>query len=156
MSQPDQPLVSILMGSQNDDEFLRPLYATLEGFDVAFEKRVLSAHRQPVQLVQYLSSAEGTVRVFVAAAGYSAALPGVVAAHTLRPVIGVPVPAGPLQGIDALLSIVQMPGGIPVAAVALGSPGPKNAGLLAVSILALADTGLEAKLRAHRDQLAAG
>jgi phosphoribosylaminoimidazole carboxylase PurE protein len=141
------------MGSANDDDFLKPAYEVFESFGILYEKRVLSAHRQAPKLAQYLAEAGG-IRVFLAAAGYSAALPGVVAAHTIRPVIGIPVPAGPLKGVDALLSIAQMPGGIPVAAVAIGSPGPKNAALLAAQILALADEPLAAKLRDYRRELA--
>jgi phosphoribosylaminoimidazole carboxylase PurE protein len=145
-------VVSVLMGSANDDDFLKPAYEVFESFGIPFEKRVLSAHRQPAKLAQYLGEAKH-VRVFLAAAGYSAALPGVVAAHTIRPVIGIPVPAGPLKGVDALLSIAQMPGGIPVAAVAVGSPGPKNAALLAAEILALADEALAKKLLDYRKEL---
>jgi 5-(carboxyamino)imidazole ribonucleotide mutase len=96
------------------------------------------------------------IKVFIAAAGLSAALPGVVASHTIQPVIGVPVPAGPLKGVDALLSIVQMPGGIPVGAVGLGSNGPKNAALLTAEILSLADEDLRARLRKYREKLSEG
>jgi phosphoribosylaminoimidazole carboxylase PurE protein len=149
-----EPVVSILMGSANDDEFLRPAYQILDELGIPYEKNVLSAHRNAERLAEYLRQAKDReIRVFIAAAGYSAALPGVVAAHTTRPVIGVPIPAGPLQGVDALLSIVQMPGGIPVAAVAVGSPGPKNAALLAASMLGLADESIHQKLKAYRKKL---
>ena len=147
------PVVSILMGSANDDEFLKPAYEMLGELGVAFEKRVLSAHRNAKRLGESLDQAD-SIRVFIAAAGYSAALPGVVAAHVIRPVIGIPVPAGPLKGADALLSIAQMPGGIPVAAVGVGSMGPKNAALLAAEILALSDEAVAANLRDFRQKLA--
>jgi 5-(carboxyamino)imidazole ribonucleotide mutase len=118
---------------------------------------VLSAHRQPEQLRAYVADAEDRgIKVFVAAAGLSAALPGVVAAHTNRPVIGVPIPAGPLKGIDSLLSIVQMPGGIPVATVGVGSHGPKNAAVLAAEILSLSDDSLLARLKKYREKLSKG
>lgn len=150
-------VVSILMGSKSDDAHMEVAYKLLDEFGVAWEKKVLSAHRQPEKLREYLLTAEKRgIRIFVAAAGLSAALPGVVAAHTLRPVIGVPVPGGPLKGMDALLSIVQMPGGIPVATVGVGSHGPKNAAILAVEMLALSDDTLVRRLREHRDKLAEG
>lgn len=149
--------VSILMGSKNDDEFLQSAYELLDRFGIQWEKRVLSAHRQPEALRTYLDDAnQRGVRVFIAAAGLSAALPGVVAAHTSRPVIGIPVPGGPLKGIDALLSIVQMPGGIPVATVGVGSHGPKNAAVLAAEILALSDDAVGVRLDDYRRQLTAG
>jgi 5-(carboxyamino)imidazole ribonucleotide mutase len=151
------PVVSILMGSQSDDAHLESTYKLLDEFAVAWEKRVLSAHRQPDKLRDYLMESEGRgIKIFIAAAGLSAALPGVVAAHTLRPVIGIPVPGGPLKGVDALLSIVQMPGGIPVATVGVGSHGPKNAAILAVEMLAVNDDGVLQKLRQYRQKLAEG
>jgi 5-(carboxyamino)imidazole ribonucleotide mutase len=116
--------------------------------------RVLSAHRQPDKLRAYVAEAEGRgILVFIAAAGLSAALPGVISSHSLKPVIGIPVPGGPLAGVDALLSIVQMPGGIPVAAVGVGSHGPKNAAVLAAAILALSDGAVRAKLERYRESL---
>ena len=136
---------------------MKPTFKLLDDFGVGWEKRVLSAHRQPDKLRAYLAEAENSgVRVFIAAAGLSAALPGVVAAHSLRPVIGVPVPAGPLRGVDALLSMVQMPGGLPVATVGVGSHGPKNAAVLALQILSLSDTSALETLRQYRDELGAG
>jgi len=145
------------MGSKSDDEFLTSTYALLDEFGISWEKKVLSAHRQPDALRAYLEEADaGGVKIFIAAAGLSAALPGVVAAHTLRPVIGVPVPGGPLKGMDALLSIVQMPGGIPVATVGVGSHGPKNAAILAAEILALADDATRDKLTQYREKLRNG
>ncbi len=150
-------VVSVLMGSKSDADHLKPTFKLLDDFGVGWEKRVLSAHRQPDKLRAYLAEAENSgVRVFIAAAGLSAALPGVVAAHSLRPVIGVPVPAGPLRGVDALLSMVQMPGGLPVATVGVGSHGPKNAAVLALQILSLSDTSALETLRQYRDELGAG
>ncbi|MCZ6767407.1 MAG: 5-(carboxyamino)imidazole ribonucleotide mutase [bacterium] len=149
--------VSIIMGSKSDDEHMKPTYDLLDRFEIGWEKRVLSAHRQPDALLAYVKEKNNSnVQVFVTAAGLAAALPGVVAAHTIRPVIGVPVPGGPLNGMDALLSIVQMPGGIPVATVGLGSNGPKNAAMLCVHILALSDDGLRSKLVSYRDELSRG
>jgi phosphoribosylaminoimidazole carboxylase PurE protein len=151
------PVVTILMGSESDDAHMEPAYKLLDELDIAWEKRVLSAHRQPEQLRAYVADAEDRgIKVFVAAAGLSAALPGVVAAHTNRPVIGVPIPAGPLKGIDSLLSIVQMPGGIPVATVGVGSHGPKNAAVLAAEILSLSDDSLLARLKKYREKLSKG
>ncbi|MFH1754621.1 MAG: 5-(carboxyamino)imidazole ribonucleotide mutase [Candidatus Latescibacterota bacterium] len=157
MTPPKQPLVSIVMGSKSDEEHLKNLFVQLDQLGISWEKRVLSAHRQPEKLGQYVSDADRRgILVFIAAAGLSAALPGVIASATLRPVIGIPVPAGPLQGVDALLSIVQMPGGIPVATVGLGSNGPKNAAHLAAEILALGSKSILKKLQAFRDAQKAG
>jgi 5-(carboxyamino)imidazole ribonucleotide mutase len=151
----NETVVSIIMGSESDDSHLKSTYELLDGFGIAWEKRVLSAHRQSDKLRAYLDEAnEKGIRVFIAAAGLAAALPGVVAAHTLKPVIGIPVPGGPLKGMDALLSIVQMPGGIPVATVGVGSHGPKNAAILAAQILALSDDAVAKKLAEHRKKLA--
>jgi len=147
-------VVSIVMGSKSDEGHLEPAFKILDELGVPWEKRALSAHRQPDELREYIASADANgVRVFIAAAGLSAALPGVIAAHTLKPVIGIPVPGGPLKGIDALLSIVQMPGGIPVATVGVGSHGPKNAAVLAAEILGLSDAALLKKLHAYREGL---
>jgi 5-(carboxyamino)imidazole ribonucleotide mutase len=149
--------VAVIVGSKSDLEFMEPAFSQLDELDVAWDKKVLSAHRRPEELDRYVTevSAAG-VRVIIAAAGLSAALPGVVASKTLVPVIGVPVPGGPLRGIDALLSIIQMPGGIPVAAVGLGSQGPRNAALLAAEILALQDRELRQRLEAKREQYKQG
>lgn len=148
------PVVSIIMGSKSDEGHLESTFKILDQMEIPWEKRALSAHRQPDELREYVGGAESRgIQVFIAAAGLSAALPGVVAAHTARPVIGVPVPAGPLAGVDALLSIVQMPGGIPVAAVGVGSHGSKNAAVLAAEILALSDGALRERLRRFREGL---
>ena len=147
-------VVSIVMGSKSDEGHLEPTLKILDELGIPWEKRVLSAHRQPDELRAYVGEAEGRgVRLFIAAAGLSAALPGVIASHTLKPVIGVPVPGGPLGGVDALLSIVQMPGGIPVATVGLGSHGSKNAAVLAAEILALSDDAIHEKVRQYREGL---
>lgn len=147
-------VVSIVMGSKSDEAHVEPALKLLDELGIAWEKRVLSAHRQPDKLRAYIAEAEGRgTRVFIAAAGLSAALPGVISSHTLKPVIGIPVPGGPLAGVDALLSIVQMPGGIPVAAVGVGSHGPKNAAVLAAGILALSDDRVRENLQRYRDSL---
>ncbi len=143
------------MGSKSDDDHLKSAYKLLDEFGIAWEKKVLSAHRQADKLRAYLDGADG-IRVFITAAGLSAALPGVVAAHTLKPVIGIPVPGGPLKGVDALLSIVQLPGGIAVATVGVGSHGPKNAAVLAAQMLALSDKNVHAKLVEYRKKLSEG
>jgi 5-(carboxyamino)imidazole ribonucleotide mutase len=142
------------MGSKSDEGHLEPAFKLLDEFGIPWEKQILSAHRQPDELRQYIEDADARgISVFIAAAGLAAALPGVMAAHTLKPVIGIPVPGGPLKGIDALLSIVQMPGGIPVATVGIGSNGPKNAAVLAARILSLSDAAIGEKLRRHRDSM---
>lgn len=145
------PLVGVVMGSKTDFAVLAPAVALLEEFGVPHEVRVVSAHRTPDQMFAYAESAHGRgLRVIIAAAGGAAHLPGMLAAKTLVPVIGVPVPATALAGIDALLSIVQMPKGIPVATVAIGQPGAANAALLAVQVLATTDPALHTALAAWR------
>jgi 5-(carboxyamino)imidazole ribonucleotide mutase len=152
---PGRPLVAILMGSRSDLETMRRAADVLGELGVASETRVLSAHRTPEALVSYVKEAEGRgVRVFIAGAGGAAHLAGVVAAHTLRPVLGVPIQSKALQGLDSLLSTVQMPAGIPVATLAIGDAGATNAGLLAAEILALADEGLRDRLRERRERAA--
>jgi phosphoribosylaminoimidazole carboxylase PurE protein len=144
-------LVALLMGSDSDLPAVKEACAMLTSFGVPFEVRVLSAHRSPEDLVSYVKQAEqGGVRVFIAAAGGAAHLAGVVAAHTIRPVIGIPIQTSSLNGLDSLLSIVQMPGGVPVATMAIGTAGARNAGLLAVQILALSDESIDEKLRQYR------
>ncbi len=151
------PLVSVIAGSKNDEEFLEPAFSILRDFGIPFEFKVLSAHRNTDRLFAYIEEAdEQGVQIYLTAAGFSAALPGVVAAKTLRPVLGIPVPVGPLQGIDALLSIVQLPSGIPVAGVPLGAHGPKNAALLAAHILALHDEEIAGHVAAYRKALNSG
>ncbi len=151
-----KPFVAILMGSDSDFPVMESSTDTLDKLGVAWEVRVTSAHRTPEATREYITDAEQRgCKVFIAAAGMAAHLAGAVAAHTLRPVIGVPVNAGPLNGADALLSTVQMPGGIPVATVAIGKAGAKNAGYLAAQILAVADEDLFARLRDEREANAA-
>jgi 5-(carboxyamino)imidazole ribonucleotide mutase len=147
------PLVGVIMGSKSDYDFLAPAVELLEELDVPHEVRVVSAHRTPDLMFEYASTAESRgLRVIIAAAGGAAHLPGMVAAKTLVPVLGVPVPATALQGIDSLLSIVQMPKGIPVGTLAIGRPGAANAALLAAAILANDDPPLRERLRAWRAQ----
>jgi len=143
------PLVSILMGSASDAEIMEPARQILKEFDIPCEAKVLSAHRTPEQTMQYVKSAkERGTKVFIAGAGGAAHLPGVVAAYTTLPVIGVPIKSKSLNGMDSLLSIVQMPAGIPVATVAID--GASNAGLLAIAMLALSNAELSKKLDAYR------
>jgi 5-(carboxyamino)imidazole ribonucleotide mutase len=145
------PLVSILMGSDSDLPTVRETCTVLSTFGVPFEVRVLSAHRSPEDLVAYVKQAElQGVQLFVAAAGGAAHLAGVVAAHTIKPVLGIPIQTTALNGLDSLLSIVQMPGGVPVGTMAIGAAGARNAGLFAVQVLALADQDLAEKLKRSR------
>ena len=150
----DKPLVGIVMGSDSDWPLVRKTCETLDSFGVAYETRVISAHRTPEVAREYSKSAEGRgLKVVIAAAGGAAHLAGVIAAATVLPVIGVPVAGGALNGLDALYATVQMPGGVPVATVACGSAGPVNAALLAVQILGTADGALREKFRAHKETL---
>jgi len=146
-----KPLVAVIMGSKSDYETLAPAVEILREFQVPYEARVVSAHRTPDLLFEYASSAESRgLRVIIAGAGGAAHLPGMVASKTLVPVLGVPIPATMLQGVDSLLSIVQMPKGVPVGTLAIGKPGAANAGLLAVEILAISDPDLREKLHTWR------
>ena len=146
--------VSIIAGSRNDEDYLEPAFSVFRDFSITFEFKVLSAHRNTERLFEYIEDADARgVSIYLTAAGFSAALPGVVAAKTLRPVLGIPVPVGPLQGIDALLSIVQLPSGIPLAGMPLGGHGPKNAALFAAHILALHDPEVAKHVAAFRDAL---
>jgi len=146
--------VGVLMGSDSDWPLLEDTAKTLKEFDVAFEVRVLSAHRTPERAAEYSQTARARgIKVLIAAAGGAAHLAGVVAAHTVLPVIGLPVKGGALDGLDAMLSTVQMPAGIPVATVALGRSGAVNAALLAVQILALSDAALADRLAAYKQSL---
>ncbi len=144
--------VAVLMGSASDEAVMSKCTDMLDYFGVPFEIQILSAHRNPVALDNYIQQAESKgVRIFITAAGMAAHLAGAVASRTQLPVIGVPLAAGDLQGMDALLSTVQMPSGIPVATVAIGSAGAKNAAILAVRILALHDDKLKNKLSDFMD-----
>jgi 5-(carboxyamino)imidazole ribonucleotide mutase len=149
-----QPQVAILMGSESDWPTLEAASKVLKNFGVPREVRVLSAHRSPAQLRRYVEQAPRRgVKVFIAGAGGAAHLAGVVAAHTTLPVIGVPIETKSLKGLDSLLSMVQMPGGVPVATVAIGHA--TNAALLAVQILAIHEEGLQRKLAAYKRRLTA-
>ena len=149
-------LVGVIMGSKSDWETMKEADEMLTRFGVTHECKVVSAHRTPTEMAEYAWAASGRgIEVIIAGAGGAAHLPGMVASHTVVPVIGVPVQSAALNGLDSLLSIVQMPRGVPVATVAIGASGAANAGLLAVAILATSRPDLRAKLQAFRDELAA-
>ena len=146
-----QPLVGIVMGSDSDWPVMRACAETLKRFDIAYEARVLSAHRTPDAALDYAASAQGRgMKVLIGAAGGAAHLAGVLAAKTALPVLAVPMPSKHLQGLDSLLAMVQMPGGIPVATFAIGEAGAVNAALFAVAMLALSDPELAKKLADFR------
>ena len=148
------PLVGVVMGSDSDWPVMSDAAQLLRDFGVPFEVQVVSAHRTPEKMIAYGQSAHARgLRVIIAGAGGAAHLPGMLAAVTTLPVVGVPVPLGRLDGLDSLLSIVQMPAGVPVATVSIG--GARNAGLIAVKVLAIADDSLRVKLLGYRDALAA-
>ncbi len=148
------PLVGVVMGSESDWAVMRHAASRLEEFGVAHERRVVSAHRTPDLLFQYAAEAEQRgLRCIIAGAGGAAHLPGMLASKTTVPVLGVPVPSRHLNGLDSLLSIVQMPNGVPVATFAIGDAGANNAGLFAVAILARTDPALAERLRAFRATL---
>ncbi|MBI1765818.1 MAG: 5-(carboxyamino)imidazole ribonucleotide mutase [Acidobacteria bacterium] len=152
MTEQSQPLVAIIMGSKSDWETMRHAAEMLTQFAVPHECRIVSAHRTPNLLVEFAASAEARgLEVIIAGAGGAAHLPGMTAAHTVLPVLGVPVESHALKGMDSLLSIVQMPGGIPVGTLAIGKAGATNAALLAVAILANARPELRAKLKQFRE-----
>ncbi|HZL57217.1 MAG TPA: 5-(carboxyamino)imidazole ribonucleotide mutase [Bryobacteraceae bacterium] len=147
------PLVAIVMGSKSDWETMRAAAEVLTEFGIAHECRIVSAHRTPELMAEFARTAEDRgIEVIVAGAGGAAHLPGMTAAYTTLPVLGVPVESKALKGLDSLLSIVQMPGGIPVATLAIGSAGAKNAGLLAISILANKRPELRQKLKDFRER----
>lgn len=152
MTQPGPaPVIGVIMGSKSDFEHMQHACATLDELQVPYESRVVSAHRTPDWMFEYATSAEARgLQVIIAAAGGAAHLPGMVAAKTLVPVLGVPIPATALQGHDALLSIVQMPGGVPVGTLAIGKPGAINAAILAAEIVGNGDPSLRERLRAWR------
>jgi len=152
---PDQPQVAVIMGSKSDREVMQHAVDMLQHFDIVHEVQIVSAHRTPDRMFTFAEQAAGRgIQVIIAGAGGAAHLPGMVAAKTVLPVIGVPVPSAHLNGMDSLLSIVQMPRGVPVATVAIGRSGAANAGLLAAQILALQDPGLGERLRAYREEQA--
>jgi len=150
-----QPLVGIIMGSQSDWETMRLTAETLDQFQVPYEKKVLSAHRTPDLVLEYVATAESRgLKVIIAGAGGAAHLAGFAAAKTLLPVLAVPIQYKALNGLDSLLSMVQMPAGIPVGTLAIGSAGATNAALFAIAILAISDAKLMARLKEYREQQA--
>ena len=152
-----KPLVSIVMGSDSDLEIMNECAKSLDGFGIPYEIDITSAHRAPRKTAQFAAEAAGRgIKVIIAAAGGAAHLAGVIAAETTLPVIGVPIPSTSLQGFDSLLSIVQMPAGIPVATVAVGKAGATNSAILAAQILALGDPEIAKKMTAHKLKLAQG
>ena len=152
-----QPFVAVLMGSDSDLPVLQSTIDVLKSLEIPFEAKITSAHRTPAVTHEYVTDADTRgCAVFICAAGLAAHLAGAVSAATLKPVIGIPLDAGPLQGMDALLSTVQMPGGIPVATVAVGKAGAKNAAYLAAQILALSDPDLAQRIRTERENNAKG
>ena len=149
--EPISPEVALIMGSQNDLPILEKSFAIFEQFGVSFTARVMSAHRSPDVAIEFARNAEAAgIKILICAAGMAAHLAGVTAAHTILPVIGIPVPTEPFNGLDSLLSTVQMPPGIPVGTVTAGKSGGVNAALFAISILALSNPQLAKKLKAYR------
>jgi len=152
-----KPQVSIVMGSDSDLDVMREAGKALDEFGIQYEIDVTSAHRSPDRTADYARKASGRgIKVIIAGAGGAAHLAGVIAAHTTLPVIGVPIPATSLNGMDSLLATVQMPAGIPVATVAIGKPGATNAGILAAQIIGLGSDAVDKKLTAHKEKLANG
>jgi 5-(carboxyamino)imidazole ribonucleotide mutase len=146
-----KPLVAVIMGSKSDWETMRHAAGILTEFEVPHERHIISAHRTPLKMAEFADAAESRgIEVIIAGAGGAAHLPGMVAAHTVVPVLGVPVESPALKGMDSLLSIVQMPGGVPVGTLAIGAAGAKNAALLAVAIVSTHRPALREKLRQYR------
>ncbi len=151
----DNPLVSIVMGSDSDLEIMNEAAKALDDFGIDYEIDVTSAHRSPARTGEFARNAAGRgIKVIIAGAGGAAHLAGVIAAETTLPVIGVPIPSTPLNGMDSLLAIVQMPAGIPVATVAIGKPGATNAGILAAQIIALSNATVAGKMKSLKEKLA--
>ena len=149
-----KPAISIIMGSQSDMETVNEAINVLKEFKVDFEAKVLSAHRTPKELAGYVGTApKKGIKVFIAAAGGAAALAGVIASHTTLPVIGIPIETSSLKGMDSLLSTVQMPAGVPVASMAIGKAGARNAALFALEILGIMDKAIQLKLVAYKNQM---
>lgn len=154
MERQKKPLVGIVMGSDSDLKVMKEAVSILNRFEVPFDMTVASAHRSPQRAAQFASNAEKNgMRVIIAGAGHAAHLAGAMAAHTILPIIGVPIDSSCLQGMDALLSTVQMPPGVPVATVSIGKPGAVNAAILAVQILALSNDGLREKLLDYKKEM---
>ncbi|HET6933946.1 MAG TPA: 5-(carboxyamino)imidazole ribonucleotide mutase [Candidatus Angelobacter sp.] len=151
----ENPLVSIVMGSDSDLEIMNEAAKALEDFGIPYEIDVTSAHRSPARTAEFARNAAARgVKVIIAGAGGAAHLAGVIAAESTLPIIGVPIPSTPLNGLDSLLAIVQMPAGIPVATTAIGKPGATNAGILAAQIIALSNSGVAAKMNSLKEKLA--
>ncbi len=151
----NQPQAAVIMGSDSDWPVMKKCVEMLDQFEIGYTVRVSSAHRTPEDTCEFAENAlDQGIKVIIAAAGMAAHLAGVLAAHTTLPIIGVPMDAGPLKGIDALLSTVQMPPGVPVATVGIGSAGAKNAGLLAVQILSTGNNELVGKLQDYKKKMA--
>jgi len=150
----DKFVISIIMGSQSDLETVKEAIEVIKEFKIGFEAKVLSAHRTPRELVKYVEEApkRGT-KVFIAAAGGAAALAGVIASHTTLPVIGIPVETKSLKGLDSLLSTVQMPQGVPVACMAIGKSGAKNAAIFALEILGMSNKSIESELKSYKKKM---
>lgn len=148
-----QPLVGIIMGSDSDMSVMREAAEVCEEFEIPFEMRIVSAHRTPQDMAEYGSTAHSRgIKVIIAGAGGAAHLPGMIASYSPLPIIGVPIPTKQLRGLDSLMSIVQMPAGVPVATVAIG--GGRNAGILAVEILSVADSNLQSRVLSYKEKLA--
>lgn len=151
----NSPLVGLVIGSRSDEAIIQQTESVLNDFKIPYELSVLSAHRTPKKLAEYASSAQNRgLELIIAAAGGSAALPGAIAAWTTLPVIGIPVPSSDLKGIDALLTIAQMPPGVPVACMAVGLWGARNAGFFAISILSLHDETIKKAYESYKNDLA--
>lgn len=157
MTSKETPLVSIVMGSDSDLDRMAEAAKVLEEFEIPFEITISSAHRSPEMTMEYANTAKDRgIHVIIAGAGRAAHLAGVIAAHTTLPVIGVPIDGGPLNGVDALYSTVQLPPGVPVATMAIGSGGARNAGIFAAQILSLKNPELQTKLQAYKSELSDG
>ena len=157
MTSKETPIVSIVMGSDSDLDQMSEAAKVLDDFQVPFEITISSAHRSPEMTMEYAKTAKDRgIQVIIAGAGRAAHLAGVIAAHTTLPVIGVPIDGGPLNGVDALYSTVQLPPGVPVATMAIGSGGARNAGILAAQILSLNSHELQSKLQAYKLELSDG
>ena len=149
-----KPIISIIMGSHSDLETMKETINLLKEFKVGFEVKVLSAHRSPRELAKYVEEApQRGIKIFIAAAGGAAALSGVIAAHTILPVIGIPMETKSLKGLDSLLSTVQMPAGIPVACMSIGAAGSKNAAIFALEILGITDKKINSRLKAYKNKM---
>jgi len=147
-------IISIIMGSESDLDTIKETINLLKEFKVGFEVKVLSAHRSPRELVKYAEEApQRGIKIFIAAAGGAAALSGVIAAHTILPVIGIPIETKSLKGLDSLLSTVQMPVGVPVACMSIGRAGSKNAAIFALEILGIADKKINSKLKGYKNKM---